>query len=245
MLGRRLLPIQSPPLPIQNPPLLNQVDGPPPPPPSPPRPPLRALAANVTALIPLEEESTRLQLDIMKLEKRAEDIFNAFTNHISFVLLFTGGGLIFNTRLPCTAIATFTTLTLISFIVGFLMAYRVLWIKTKRMQPAMDTLDGRKNELADRANTIWTSEDARQTAYDLGPLNESTNLLHPQELADTVKMRAKVIMDSAGIAELKKYNCQLIWAILTCLVVHGSVICVTAYYSYGYAKEGCKYPKVI
>ncbi|OIT22316.1 hypothetical protein A4A49_64454, partial [Nicotiana attenuata] len=180
----------------------------------------------VTALIPLEEERTRLQLDIMKLEKRAEDIFN--------------------TRLPCTAIATFTTLTLISFIVGFLMAYRVLKIKSERMQPAMDTLDGRKNELADRANAIWTSEDARQNAQRQDEQGEPNNddLLHPQELADTVKMRAKVIMDSAGIAELKKYNCQLIWAILTCLVVHGSVICVTAYYSYGYAKEGCKYPMV-
>ncbi|XP_009785150.1 uncharacterized protein [Nicotiana sylvestris] len=231
MLGRPLLPIQGLPLP-------NQVDAPP------PRPPLRALAENVTALIPLEEERTKLQSDIMELEKRAKDIFNAFTNQISFVLLFTGGGLILNPRLPCTAIATFTILTLISFIVAFLMAYTVLRIKFKRKHPAMDILDGRKEELAVRANAIWTSEDARQTAHNLGRLNESTDLLHPQELADLVKMRAKVIVDSAGITELKKYNCQLIWAILTCLVVHGSVIYFTAYYSYGYAKEGCKDPMV-
>ncbi|XP_018628465.3 uncharacterized protein [Nicotiana tomentosiformis] len=181
----------------------------------------------------------------MELEKRAEDIFNAFTNQISFVLLFTGGGLIFNPKLPCTAIATFTTLTLISFIVAFLMAYKVLRIKFKRMQPAMDTLDGRKNELADRANVIWTSENARQNAQGQGEQGEPNNdLLHPQELADSVKNRAKVIVDSAGITELKKYNCQLIWAILTCLVVHGSAIYFTAYYSYGYAKEGCKDPMV-
>lgn len=170
----------------------------------------------------------------MKLEKRAEDIFNAFTNQISFDLLFTGGWLIFNLRLPCTAIATFTTLTLISFIVAFLMAYRVLRIKSNRMQAAMDALDERKNELANRANIIWSSEDARQTeqGQDEQEVSNTDDLLHPQELADSVKMRAKVIVDSAGVTELKKYNCQLIWTIFTCLVVQGSVIYFTAYYSY-------------
>ncbi|KAJ8539623.1 hypothetical protein K7X08_013875 [Anisodus acutangulus] len=86
---------------------------------------LLAVNSHVTALIEAERLGSSLQLEMLEMERCANEILNGLGNHIGFLLLYAMGGIVLQSKAICWSRTVIMDDVTITFIVVLLLSASV------------------------------------------------------------------------------------------------------------------------
>ncbi|KAJ8552841.1 hypothetical protein K7X08_020234 [Anisodus acutangulus] len=190
-------------------------------------PPLGLLAnqSNVAALVEAEKLGSSLQLEMLEMERRSDEILNGLGNHIGFMLLYAMGGLVLQSKASCWIGIVIMVVVTINFIVGMVLGVKFAKLKLERMEIRVNELDNRKKLLTEVAKKIKDLENLRINRRGQEEQGEQ-NVVLGMVRAQSVVSRAAMLENSRDMSSFAGTNRAMIHYIIGCGIVYLAIITI-------------------
>ncbi|KAK4363499.1 hypothetical protein RND71_018740 [Anisodus tanguticus] len=190
-------------------------------------PPLGLLAdqSNVAALVEAEKLGSSLQLEMLEMERRSDEILNGLRNHIGFMLLYAMGGLELQSKASCWIGIVIMVAVTINFIVGMVLGVKFAKLKLKGMEIRVNELDNRKKLLTEVAKKIGDLESLRINRRGQEGQGEQ-NVMLGMVRAQSVVSRAAMLENSRDMSSFAGTNRAMIRYIICCGIVYLAIITI-------------------
>nr|XP_009804152.1 PREDICTED: uncharacterized protein LOC104249423 [Nicotiana sylvestris]XP_009804153.1 PREDICTED: uncharacterized protein LOC104249423 [Nicotiana sylvestris] len=177
---------------------------------------LRARDSSVGTLVELEKLGSKLQLQMLEMEKNANEVLSGLSNYIAFLLLYAMGGIIVSNKLNCWSATLIMFVLTITFTVGVVFAMKVANLKLERLEGPVEELNRKKKFLVEEARPIADLENKRISKA----VEDEEGVTLSMVRSESVLSRIETLTSSRDMATFASINQEMICYIIFCGIMY-------------------------